>query len=59
MNRSRNSNSSAQVMHNWLYDKFVASKTVTGETDITVSDTIICHFLIKVADMLNFNDTVY
>ena len=33
MNRSRNSNSSAQVMHNWLYDKFVASKTVTGETD--------------------------
>lgn len=26
MNRSRNSNSSAQVMHNWLYDKFVASK---------------------------------
>jgi len=31
----------------------------TGKTDITVSDTIICHFLIKVADMLNFNDTVY
>ena len=21
------------LMHNWLYDKFVASKTVTGETD--------------------------
>ena len=33
MNKNRNSNSSAQVMHNWLYDKFVASKTVDGKTD--------------------------
>ena len=31
----------------------------TGKTDITVSDTIICHFLIKVANILNFNDTVH
>lgn len=33
MNKNRNSNGAAQVMHNWLYDKFVASKTVDGETD--------------------------
>ena len=31
----------------------------TGKTDITVSDTLICHFLIKAADMLNVNDTVH
>ena len=30
-----------------------------GKTDITVSDTIICYFLIKVADILNINDTVH
>lgn len=33
MNKDRNSNSSAQVMHNWLYDLFVASKTAEGKTD--------------------------
>lgn len=33
MNKERNANSSAQVMHNWLYDTFVASKTADGQTD--------------------------
>jgi hypothetical protein len=33
MNKNRNSNGSAQVIHNWVYDKFLSSKTVNGETD--------------------------
>lgn len=33
MNKNRNSNSSAQVMHNWLYDTFAASRTTDGKTD--------------------------
>lgn len=33
MNKARNANSSAQVMHNWLYDTFVTSKTIDGKTD--------------------------
>ena len=37
----------------------ISKQGCTRKTDITVSDTIICHFLIKVADILNFNDTVH
>lgn len=33
LNKNRNSNGSAQVMHNWLYDIFSSSKTVDGKTD--------------------------
>lgn len=41
MNKNRNSNSSAQVMHNWLYDIFAASKTVEGKTDPRMFDTFV------------------
>ncbi|MCC8171455.1 MAG: RagB/SusD family nutrient uptake outer membrane protein [Parabacteroides sp.] len=41
MNKKRNSNSSAQVMHNWLYDTFVASKTVDGKTDPRMFDSFV------------------
>ncbi len=41
MNKSRNSNSSAQVMHNWLYDTFAASKTVDGKTDPRMFDSFV------------------
>lgn len=41
MNKNRNSNSSAQVMHNWLYDIFAASKTVDGKTDPRMFDSFV------------------
>lgn len=41
MNKNRNSNSSAQVMHNWLYDIFAASKTVEGKTDPRMFDSFV------------------
>lgn len=41
MNKNRNSNSSAQVMHNWLYDIFTASRTADGKTDPRMFDSFV------------------
>lgn len=41
MNKNRNSNSSAQVMHNWLYEVFTASRGADGKTDPRMFDSFV------------------
>lgn len=41
MNKNRNSNSSAQVMHNWLYEVFAASRGADGKTDPRMFDSFV------------------